>query len=559
MSDLIQDIYPLAPGQGGILFHAIGGGASGDYVIQIAIDLNGSLDEAAECDAWQALVARHDVLRTAFVWKGQKQPLQVVGRRAAPRIGATDLTHLPPEDQAAYLATWLESDRAEGFNLTRAPLLRVHRFRMDGARHRMVVTFHHAVLDGWSIPVLLREWVMLYAGRTLPPALPFRDHVAWAQAQDRAAARAFWRAELAGAAAVPPFRLPAPETPPATRRGDLTLRLPAAEAQALATAARGCGVTPATLLHGAWALFLTGSTGLPEAVYGLARSGRPAALKGAETRAGMFLTTLPMRATIKPDQPLSLWLADLQARQIAQGPHEHLPLAEVLTAAGQRGAALMQTAVVFENYPTDPALLGRIPGMTIGAVKVLEQTGLGLTLYATQREGLELRLLYDAGAISRTAAQQVLDDLREVLNAFAARPGMPLRDIAIRSRAEAVASAAAAAPTLPGAELPALARIWQEVLDIPPPAPGDNFFDLGGHSLLVITLQDRIRRDLGTEVEIPDLFRFATLAAQGGHLARLASGTMPDQLPSRAGARSSGADRLRQRRARTMTKDRTDA
>ena len=558
MNDRIQSIHPLAPGQGGILFHAIGGGAPGDYVVQIVLDLDGTPDDAAEHAAWQALVARHDALRTAFVWKGQKQPLQVVGRRAVPRIGASDLTHLPPGDRAAHLAAWLERDRAEGFDLARAPLLRVHRFRLDETRHRMVVTFHHAALDGWSIPVLLREWVTLRAGQALPPALPFRDHVAWAHAQDRAAARAFWRAELAGCAAVPPFRLPAPDTPPSTRRGDLTLRLPVAEAQALAGAARGCGVTLATLIHGAWALFLTGSTGLPEAVYGLARAGRPVALKGAETRAGMFLTTLPMRATLDPDRPLSLWLAGLQARRIAQGAHEHLPLAEVLAAAGQRGAALMQTAVVIENYPTDPALLGQIPGMSIRAVEVLEQTGLGLTLYAMRREGLELRLLYDAAAISGAAARQVLDDLRGVLTAFSAHPDTPLREIAIRSRAETVIPAAPI-PAQPGADLPALARIWQEILDIPPPAPGDNFFDLGGHSLLVIALQDRIRRDLGVGVEIPDLFRFATLAAQGGHIARLASGAAPNAVRSQAEARLTGAQRLRRRRAQTMTGERTDA
>lgn len=559
MNARIQDILPLAPGQGGILFHAIGGGGmSGDYVIQIAIDLRGEPDEAAERAAWQALVARHDALRSALVWQGQKQPLQVVGRQARPRLTVEDIAALPTADQAAHMAAWLDRDRAEGFDLTRAPLLRVHRFRRGQDRHRVIVTFHHVVLDGWSIPVLLRDWAALWSGASLPPALPLRDYLAWVHAQDRQAARAFWQAELAGLTPLPPLAFAAPETPPAQRRGDLTLALTGPETEALKQAARRAGITLATVVHGAWALFLAHSQNSPEAVYGLARAGRPALLKGAETRAGMFLTTLPIRARLDPDQPLSVWLAGLQAVQDRQADHEHLPLAEVLAAAGQRGAAVMQTAVVFENYPTDPGTLGRIPGLTIGAIEIREQTGLGLTLYATQRAGLELRLLFDAAAIGEQAARQVLNDLRAVLTTFAADPATPLRAIRLGSRATAVTATMAEPAPIPaaqGADLPALARIWQEVLDLPPLpplSPEDHFFDLGGHSLLVITLQDRIRRDLGVAVEIPDLFRFATLRGQGGHIARLASGILSDPVAADRGeARAAGAQRLRQRRSQT--------
>lgn len=565
MNDRIEDIYPLAPGQGGILFNSLGGGAPGDYVIQLVLDLRGDPDPAREAAAWQALVARHAVLRTAFVWKGQKHPLQVVGRHAVIRPQITDLGDLPETGRQARLRDWLAADRLAGFDLSRAPLLRVNRFALGSRRHRVVVSFHHAVIDGWSIPILLRDWVALYAGRDLPPALPFRDHVAWALAQDRDAALDFWRAELAGRTA-PALILPAPATPPATTRGDIATTLPEGRIPA---AARRSGITPATLLHGAWAMLMAQVAGTGDIVYGLARAGRPAALSGAETRVGMFLNTLPVRARIDAAQPLSHWLRALQDRQQAQAAHEYVTLAEVQAVTRlPGGGALLDSAVVFENYPRDPSLLGHLPGLTIDSVEVLEQTSLGLTLFVVIRDRIELRLVFDAARIDAGAAQGLLDDLCRILAAFEAQPDRPLGTIALNSRGVVPprregATVPAAAPATD--MLPALRRIWQQVLDVAPPDPDENFFDLGGHSLLVLTLQDRIRRDLAVEVEIPDLFRFATLTAQAGHLARLranpgpADADMPrDRATARGDARTAGQQRMQQRRAQTTIRKRTE-
>ncbi|MFV0474024.1 MAG: condensation domain-containing protein, partial [Pikeienuella sp.] len=501
MNDKIQDVYPLAPGQGGILFHSIGGAGSGEYVIQILIGIDGAPDPERERESWRALVARHDALRTAFVWKGRKRPLQVVGRAAAAKLTVTDLSDLDETAQAARLADWLREDRAAGFDLTRAPLLRINRFVLGGGRGRIVVTFHHAALDGWSIPALLRDWAALYAGRALPAAAPFREHVAWVYAQDRDGALAFWREELAGRGPAGdwPFRR---EEGIGERRGDLSIRLDEAETEALSAALRGDGLTLATAVQGAWALVQARAAGADDLVYGLARAGRPAALPGAESRVGMFLNTLPVRARIEPSRPLADWLRGLQARVLAQGPHEHASLAEIQAADRRGGAPLLQSAVVIENYPTDPALLGAIPGFRVEAVEVLEQTSLPLTLFAVTRGGLRLRLLHDAAMIGAGAARRMLDDLRRVLDAFVLRPETPLADIAILTRAEVAPAAPPAAENPPAAAgaaetLPGLARIWADLLEAPLPAAEANFFDLGGHSRLAITLQDRVARDLG--------------------------------------------------------------
>ncbi|SFH83797.1 condensation domain-containing protein [Albimonas pacifica] len=569
MSDAIQDVYPLAPGQGGILFQSLGEGAegSGAYVVQVVLHLRGEPDRVRERAAWDALVARHDALRTALVWRGRARPLQVVGRRARAPFALHDLTDLPQAERAPRVAAFLAEDRARGFDLSRAPLLRLARFRLGGGEGRLVASFHHAVLDGWSAPVLLREWLALYAGRPLPPARPFREHVAWALSQDRAAALAFWRAELADRAPAAVWTPPPPAAPPAARRGDLSLDLDAAQTQALRAAARRAGVTLAVAAQGAWALTLSRLSGSRDVVWGLARSGRSAALAGVESRAGMFLTTLPMRAQADPDRPLADWLGEIQARLSAQGPHEHLPLGEVQAAVGRPdGGPLLTSAVVFENYPTDPALLGEVEGFAIEAAEVREQTSLPLTLFAAPHasadgQRLRLRLLFDAALVDEAVARLALSDAARVLATLAEAPRTRLGEIALEAAPLAAPRAPAPPLSKPLGEapqaavarlLPRLAALWAELLEGETPEAEDNFFALGGHSLLTLRLQERIRADLGIEVAVPDLFRFATLAAQSRHLAALrVAAETPDRPDGRAQARLQGAARLRRRRAQT--------
>lgn len=562
MTDQIQDVYPLAPGQGGILLEAARGAGDGRYVVQILLDLRGAVDPLREAAAWRGLVDRHDALRTALVWEGQPRPLQVVGRTARPELGVTDLGNRTAAEREAALAAFLEEDRRRGFALNRAPLLRVHRFDLGGGRHRAVATFHHVVLDGWSIPILLRDWIALYAGRDLPPALPFRDHVAGILAQDRAAALAFWARELSD---LPP----APPAAAAPGPGGAAVRRLSPEASArVEVQAQRARLTLGTVIHGLWGLLVARHSGAADGLYGLVRAGRPAALPGAEGRVGMFLNTLPVRARLDEDRPLADWLADLQAEVQAQAPHAHVGLGEALAAAGR---PRLDSVAVFENYPTDPALLGAAPGFVVEAVEMRERTSFPLALFAAARPDLELRLLHDGG-LDAAGAGRLLDDLQVLLLGFAARPEAPLSAFCLAGphpggvlrRSAPGRLAAAPAPVNSAAAaaiLPRLGRIWQDLLESAPPPRDDNFFDLGGHSLLVIALQERIRRDLGAEAETPDLFRFATLAAQAAHVAALLAPASPDTgldtRPDRLAARAGAAARLR-RRLQTLNEEPAD-
>ena len=170
--------------------------------------LTGALDHEALARAARALLQRHAGLRAGFRYAGLGRPVQVVVPDAVPRWSNIDLSMLDEAARARRLDDILAQDRAERFDLTSPPLVRFALIRLAADEHRLVLTGHHILMDGWSLPVLVRELLALYAheqadhrhaaSAALPRVTPYRDYLAWIAPQDRAAAVAAWREALAG-------------------------------------------------------------------------------------------------------------------------------------------------------------------------------------------------------------------------------------------------------------------------------------------------------------------------------------------------------------------------
>ncbi|MEU1950210.1 condensation domain-containing protein, partial [Streptomyces sp. NPDC020125] len=146
----VEDIYPLTPTQAGMLFHGLLDPASDTYVNQVQLTLTGARDPQALGTAWRHTVDANPILRTHLVWAQTPEPLQVVTRGAALRIVHHDWTARPEEWREAELLRMLAEDRAEGIDLATAPLMRLVLIRLSADEVRIVWTFHHVLLDGWS-------------------------------------------------------------------------------------------------------------------------------------------------------------------------------------------------------------------------------------------------------------------------------------------------------------------------------------------------------------------------------------------------------------------------
>src|SRR3954468_6205850 len=194
----IQDIVELSPLQQGLLFHALREPKSSVYFEQLNCTLRGVLDVTNFRRAWEHVVSRHDALRTALQWEDLEKPYQIVYRSVGFPFEFLDWAGLGEAEQQSRLARHLEADRASGFEMTSAPLMRVAVIRMSEQRHQFVFSFHHLMLDGWSLMIVLSEVFRAYeayvAGRSpeFGPAHSFREYVSWLQQQDMETPERFW-------------------------------------------------------------------------------------------------------------------------------------------------------------------------------------------------------------------------------------------------------------------------------------------------------------------------------------------------------------------------------
>ncbi|HVR95615.1 MAG TPA: amino acid adenylation domain-containing protein, partial [Thermoanaerobaculia bacterium] len=415
----IEDLYPATAVQQGMLFHSLHSPESGVYVEQVSLALEVDLDAAAFEAAWRRVAQRHAVLRTAFAWLDLERPLQVVHREPALPWERQDWRDLPAAEQEAKLAAFLAEDRRRGFDVAAAPLMRFALFRLGDASYRFVWTHHHILLDGWSLPILLRELFTLYAAgdeARLDRPRAYRDYVAWLERQDLLEAERFWREDLAGLTAATPLvvdQAPLGEREQRTR----SLDLPAAATEELRVFARRHHLTLNTLLQGAWALLLHRYSAETDVVFGAVASGRSAPVSGIESIVGLFINTLPARAEVAPRAGLTAWLQALQERQARTRHYEHSPLAQVQAWSGvPRGQALFESILAFENYPVDESVREQAAeGLRIREVGVFEQTNYPLTLVASARAHLSLRLLHDARRFDAATVERMLRHLETLL------------------------------------------------------------------------------------------------------------------------------------------------
>ncbi|MGW0509906.1 amino acid adenylation domain-containing protein [Streptomyces olivaceoviridis] len=437
----ISAVLPLSPLQQGLLFLSSYDRAATDhYVLQFTADIEGDgtdLERRLRA-ASAALLRRHPNLRACFRHRKNGEPVQIVLREddVTPEWAVHDLTRLPAGERAAAADRLAREDRGRRIDPARPPLMRFSLIRLGERSHRLMWSVHHILVDGWSLPLAVRELTLL-AGRTgEPPApAPFGSYLAWLGTRDKNAARGAWADLLRGLDG--PVRV----APDATGAGEPPVEaeavLPREHTGALLAWSRAQGLTLNSVVQGCWALLLGRLTGRDDVVFGAVTSGRPAEVPDVESMIGLFANTLPVRADVRPGRTAGELFRDLARQQVAMMPHEHLPLAEVQAACGIQGE-LFDTVLAFQNYPLDEEELHRDTGGTVVTARVHAATHYPLHLTVLPGESLGLRLSYRASALGEgaEAARRLLDRLVRTLAEVATTPDAPLAHLGALDPAE---------------------------------------------------------------------------------------------------------------------------
>ncbi|GAA0469940.1 hypothetical protein Ade02nite_32980 [Paractinoplanes deccanensis] len=414
------DVLPLSPLQEGLYFLAGLDDETDVYTVQQVFELTGPVDADRLRDAAARLLDRYPNLRGAFDRTENGRPVQVVP-------GAAEVPFEVVE--TGDLAALLETERARRFDLATPPLLRFVLARAGENDHRLVLTQHHLLMDGWSGPLAMRDLFAFYAGTAGPAPRPYRDYLAWLARRDTAATEAAWQDALRGLAEP---TLVAPGAPSVTALPEVAeIVLDEGETARLTAAARTHGLTLNTVVQGAWALLLAEVTGHTDVVFGATVSGRPAELAGVEDMVGLFINTVPVRVRLRPSETWPQLLGRLQAEQAALLDHQHASLAEIQRRAGM--GDLFDTLTVFESYPTGTAVPDA-GDLRIGGGIPVDATHYPLSLIVVPQSRLRLRLEHRPDLYGAEAAHGLLSRFRELLDAFVTAPATTMAALPVPGR-----------------------------------------------------------------------------------------------------------------------------
>ncbi|WP_156656064.1 non-ribosomal peptide synthetase, partial [Mycobacterium sp. 852002-51971_SCH5477799-a] len=421
----VADILPLSPLQQGLLFHARTAQVSADdlYAVQLNIAVTGALDPYRLRDAVHTVVKRHPHLVARFCPQFD-EPVQIIPADPGPPWRYIYLTGTSDAEVDRQIEQVCAAERAAVCELNGEPAFRVALVRISADRHRFVLTNHHIVVDGWSLPILMGEIFSSYHGQPLGPAGSYRRFVTWLADRDLDAAHSAWAEVLNG------FDAPAlvsPGHPLSGNRGVASFGLPAEITDAVGALARSCQTTVNTVLQGAYAQLLCWLTGQHDVAFGTTVSGRPADLVGAESMVGLLINTVPVRARITPTTTAIDLLEQLRSTNNRTLEHQHLALSEIHRITGHD--QLFDTLLAYENYPVDAAALAANGEMAIGDIVRHESTHYPLTVQVLPGSELGLRVEFDTGVFDRSDIETLIDRLHWVLAAMASAPNRRLSAI----------------------------------------------------------------------------------------------------------------------------------
>ncbi|SBU97340.1 amino acid adenylation domain-containing protein [Streptomyces sp. Ncost-T6T-1] len=530
----LAGVWPLTPMQSGMLFDSMLRETGEDpYHLQTLYHLSGRIDADALRAGAQALLDRHASLRAAFVRDTADEQVSLVidGLELPWRV--VDYGGLDETGREEALRRFLAEDRAERFDLSAPPLLRMALLRFGPGPVTLVLSAHHALFDGWSEQVLAGDLVRLCAaggdGTALPAPRDFEDFLDWLSGQDQEAAARAWREELTGVE-TPTLLAPAvrPEAP-AGGTGEVVLPLEMGRSGSVPQALARLGVTASTLVQGAWAITLSALTGRTDVVFGATVSGRPGSLTGVESMVGLFINTVPVRVRCEPGQSVAGLLTGLHERQASLLDHHHRGLTDIHQDAEL--GALFDTLVVFQSYPADRpgAEAVAAAGFEVTSVDSVGGVSYPLALFV---EPNRLVVQYHPDRFDRRFAELVAGRFRAVLDQMLTEPDrhVDMVDVALTT-ADALGCVAGHGPlpTSPSADRnveaaadsreaevspreAAMCELFAEVLGIERVGVHDRFFDIGVNSLMAGRLVSRMRRTLGLTVSIRTVFEHPTVA-----------------------------------------------
>jgi amino acid adenylation domain-containing protein/non-ribosomal peptide synthase protein (TIGR01720 family) len=388
----LQEVYPATSMQKAMFFHSQVSERPGAYVVQQHGGLQNA-DPQRFVEAWQQLVHRHAVLRTAFTPCDTNGLLQIVNRDAALHYSYIDLRGQSKAAQSEQIKQLVSSDAYTDFDFEKAPLFRISLIHLEGNDFYVILSFHHIILDGWSMPILFSEFGQLYNSVKLPAVPQYGKYVQWLFKQDNEKSKKFWQQQLKGISNATKLSKAKTET---VGHKELPATLSLQDSLQLKQQAANLGITLNSMLVAGWSLVLHQFTQEKQVLFGMTVSGRSGGFEGIESMVGLFINSIPVAVTLNEHEKITEWLKYIHQSQLESAMHSHLSLSEIQQqSAVPADEPMFESLLVHENYPV-PSLdtAGKGHGLNFTNVQFKDENNAPLSLIVFSRNEISFIISY---------------------------------------------------------------------------------------------------------------------------------------------------------------------
>lgn len=443
----IEKIYSLSPMQEGILFHTLKNVNSQVYFEQVILQMNGIIDKKLLEESVNELICRHEVLRTLFVYQGMDEPRQVVLKKRPVSIQYIDLS--PKDDKEAddvqtreFLGSFLEADRKRGFRLDRDPLIRVVLFHLSQEESQIIISYHHILMDGWSLAIVLRELSSIYcdlANKRIPVPKrrnSYQEYIKWYRQQDFTAALAFWQEYLGQFESATPVPVTFSRQKDRALKadedqilGNLTFTVGESMKKELESLAVKTGVTLHTVLLSIWGVILQKYHDAEDVVFGTVLSGRHSDIEGIGQMVGLFMNTIPVRVKTGENRTFSDLIKAMQVFALEAKEFDYVPLARIQSGSVLK-SNLLDHLLVFENYPSHIKET-EDSEFFIRDCAVWEQSGHPFTMVVLPDSEMTVMIKYNRDVYADIFIHNISGHIMRVIREIVANPLAEIRGITL--------------------------------------------------------------------------------------------------------------------------------
>ena len=519
------------------------------YHLPIAVRINGHLEQTQLRECLNFLIQRHSILRTVFA-ETDGSPVQRILHQPKAELDFEDLTHLNSGEQTNALAERAIIEAGRAFDMEVVPPLRFFLIRLREEGHILLINMHHLIGDGWSSVLFLRELEACFCdheaaglGSSLK-ALPFQysDFARWEQAQEptsnaRSSQLEYWKNRLKSNNEFPlfPTDIPREKTPDHEAR-EITLRLSFELSESIRRIARKENSTLFMAVLAAIHGFLNHLTGRKDFIVGTPIANRP--IRETESLIGCFINTLPLRGHIDNRASFRQLLRETRTQVLADFENQVCPYEEIVRVASPKRIAgvnpLFQILLNVLNF--DPLREQNKALKFERAFLAVPQSKFDWTIYVREAAEIEFQFIFNKSLFNEDKMQARVSGFREFFEYVCKEPDLALCSHQVAENAlfsnqsitlEKIADAATPAPpTIREEEISriqaAIADIWsRSFLEEPPPGLDDNFFALGGHSMLAMEISYEIGRKYDVVIPLRWMLEYPTVRRISAPLANL--------------------------------------